>query len=86
MNRYGIGQGNFIDFLPFVLDVLLRIAHVHDVVLHGKNLADIAVKYALVIVVLLLHDLIACTEGHLSRLMLAFAFLGPVDGGLYDGV
>ena len=73
MDGNGVGQGNFVDFCSFVLDVLFRITDVDHVVLDGKDLADVAVKHALFIVVVLLHDLVADAKDHVAALQFALA-------------
>lgn len=79
MDGDGVGQSNFIDFRTFILDVLLRVTDVDHVMLYGKDLADIAVKYAFFVIIMLLHDLIADAKNHVTALQFALPRNGRIE-------
>ena len=75
----GIGQGDFIDFLAFVFDILFGIADIDHVLLDGKDFTHIAVEDAFFIVVVLLHDLIADAEDDVLPFQFGLPFSRRVE-------
>ena len=82
VNSNGIGQGDFIDFLPFVLDVLFGIADIDHILLNSKDFPHIAVEDAFFIVIMLLHDLIADAENYVSPFQLTLPFSWRIESAL----
>ena len=79
MDSNGIGQGDFVDFRAFILDVLFGITNVDHVMLNGKDLTDVAVEDAFFVIIMLLHDLVADAENHVAALQFTLPLNGRIE-------
>ena len=78
MDRYGIRQRYFSQVISLVAYILLGIAYMHAVVTECKDGSHITVKHAFFIIILFLHNLIACTKKYIAVFQLRLCGIGAI--------
>ena len=78
MDRYGISQRYFSQVISLIAYILLGIAYMHAVITERKDGSHIPVKHALFIIILFLHNLIACTKKYIAVFQLRLCVISAI--------